>query len=128
MKKNFSLCLLGLALILSMGFQDRPASYVPKKAPRPSSKQTVVNCHTNSNNILVLSDPLTIKITNQINPEWLKPPAEPFTLGPGDKLEIELLEDYTTRAIVPVGPDGKIYYSILPGIDVWGLTLSEARQ
>src|SRR4029077_10215931 len=26
-----------------------------------------------------------------------------------------------------VGPDGKIYFNLLPGIDVWGLTLDQAR-
>ena len=27
-----------------------------------------------------------------------------------------------------VGPDGKIYFNLLPGIDVWGLTLGQTRQ
>ena len=31
-------------------------------------------------------------------------------------------------ATVTVGPDGKIYYYLLPGVDVWGLTLPEARD
>ena len=34
--------------------------------------------------------------------------------------------DLATRSTVTVGPDGKIYYYLLPGLDVWGLTLPEA--
>jgi protein involved in polysaccharide export with SLBB domain len=58
----------------------------------------------------------------------LKPGAEVFRLGPGDKLDIEVMGDAATRATVTVGPDGKIYYYILPGTDVWGLTLRETRE
>lgn len=63
-----------------------------------------------------------------IDPAWLKPPADPFRLGPGDVLEIEVIGDGTTRATATVGPDGKIYYHLLPGVNVWGLTLQEARS
>src|SRR5262245_23236612 len=69
----------------------------------------------------------TVALTNRINPEWLRPPAEPFRLGPGDRLEIESIGDATTRTLATVGPDGKIYFYLLPGIDVWGLTLTEAK-
>jgi len=69
----------------------------------------------------------TVALTNRINPEWLRPPAEPFRLGPGDRLEIELIGDVTTRTLASVGPDGKIYFYLLPGVDVWGLTLTEAK-
>jgi protein involved in polysaccharide export with SLBB domain len=66
--------------------------------------------------------------TNQLNPEWLRPGTTPFTLGPGDRLEIEILGNLNSRAITAVGPDGKIYYYLLPGMNVWGLTLSETRD
>ena len=69
----------------------------------------------------------TVALTNRINPEWLRPPAEPFRLGPGDRLEIESIGDATTRTLTTVGPDGKVYFHLLPGIDVWGLTLAEAK-
>jgi protein involved in polysaccharide export with SLBB domain len=62
----------------------------------------------------------------KLDPAFLKPPAEPFTLGPGDKLEVELLGDPASRTMTIVGPDGKIYFSLLPGVDVWGMTLSQA--
>ncbi len=57
----------------------------------------------------------------------LRQPDDAFTLGPGDRLDIEVLGDVSTRSRVVVGPDGKIYFYLLPGLDVWGLTLPEAQ-
>lgn len=68
------------------------------------------------------------KETNGINPELLKPSTQLFTLGPGDRVEIELLDDLGSRTTTTVGPDGKLYFNLLPGVDVWGLTLSQAKD
>jgi protein involved in polysaccharide export with SLBB domain len=54
--------------------------------------------------------------------------SKPFVLGPGDSLEIEVLGNAASRALTMVGLDGKIYYQILPGLDVWGLTLAQTRD
>jgi polysaccharide biosynthesis/export protein len=62
-----------------------------------------------------------------LDPALLLPGETIFRLGPGDQLEIEVMGDLSTRASLTVGPDGKIYYYLLPGLDVWGLTLPEAR-
>lgn len=62
-----------------------------------------------------------------LDPALLQPSANVFRLGPGDQLELEVIGDLSTRANVTVGPDGKIYYYMLPGLDVGGLTLPEAR-
>jgi protein involved in polysaccharide export with SLBB domain len=70
----------------------------------------------------------SVALENQLDPAWLKPPTHLFTLGPGDKVEIEVLGDTNSNALTIVAPDGKIYYNLLPGIDVWGLTLPEAKQ
>lgn len=67
-------------------------------------------------------------ITNRIDPKLLKPSEQLFTLGPGDRVEIELLDDLGSRAMTTVGPDGKLYFNLLPGVDVWGLTLSQAKE
>ncbi|MFN7138002.1 MAG: SLBB domain-containing protein [Limisphaerales bacterium] len=71
-------------------------------------------------------------LPSRLDPRLLQRPTQPFTLGPGDRIEIEILDEgadpAATRAIVPVGPDGKIYYSILPGLDVWGLTLTQTKD
>jgi protein involved in polysaccharide export with SLBB domain len=66
-------------------------------------------------------------VTNRIDPRFLRPPEDPFRLGPGDVIEIEFLDREGTRGSTFVGPDGKVYYDLLPGTDVWGLTLAEAR-
>ena len=65
--------------------------------------------------------------TNQIDPVLLKPAEELFTLGPGDKLDIEMIGEPLSRTSTVVGPDGKIYFGLLPGIDVWDLTLAQAK-
>ncbi len=70
----------------------------------------------------------TNTVAQPLRPEWLKPSEEPFRLGPGDKLELEILGRSGTRQPTFVCPDGKIYYDLLPGMEVWGLTLAETRQ
>jgi len=67
-------------------------------------------------------------LTNQLSPELLQSKGDMFTLGPGDSVEIEILGAPTSRAKTSVGPDGKIYYNLLPGLDVWGLTLGQTRE
>lgn len=69
-----------------------------------------------------------VKLTNAVpSAGLLKPSPALFTLGPGDRLELEVLGDLTTRTLTSVGADGKIYFHLLPGLDVWGLTLSETK-
>jgi protein involved in polysaccharide export with SLBB domain len=68
-----------------------------------------------------------IEVTPAANPAWLEPDNEPLTLGPGDRIEVELLNDPSTRTQLTVGPDGKVYFYLLPGLDVWGLTLAQTR-
>ena len=66
--------------------------------------------------------------TNRLKPEWLQPSTDPFRLGPGDRVEIEILGSFGTRTSTFVCPDGKLYYDLLPGMEVWGLTLLETKQ
>lgn len=63
-----------------------------------------------------------------IQKDWLSPSPDFFRLGPGDILEIEILGAKEAPSPTMVGPDGKLYYSLLPGLFVWGLSLSEARE
>jgi len=69
----------------------------------------------------------TFTVSRKLEPEWLKPSPDLFTLGPGDRLEIEILGDPTSRAITIVAPDGKLYFNFLDGIDVWGATIAQAK-
>ncbi|MBX3748935.1 MAG: SLBB domain-containing protein [Opitutaceae bacterium] len=66
--------------------------------------------------------------TGTIPPEWLQPPTEPFRLGIGDRVEVEILEVGGTRQVCTVMPDGLIYFNLLHGLKVEGLTLEETRH
>ena len=50
-----------------------------------------------------------------------------FTIGPGDVLDLEILGNTRSHTTVSVGPDGKVYFQFLPGLDIWGLTLAQAK-
>lgn len=63
-----------------------------------------------------------------LDPALLRPSGGEYRLGPGDLLEVELVGEPASRSRSVVGPDGKIYFHMLPGIDVWGLTISQARR
>ena len=98
--------LMGLAL---MGCQARPPSPPP---PQPLNSSIVAS----------------YVATNRIDPAWLLPPKEKFTLGPGDRVEIQVTGDVASKTVTIVGPDGKLYFDLLPGLDVWGLTLAQTRS
>ena len=69
-----------------------------------------------------------VQLTNYVpQASMLQPSPAFFTLGPGDKLELELLGDPTSKTLTSVGPDGRIYFHLLQGVDVWGLTLAETK-
>ncbi|MDB6017054.1 MAG: Polysaccharide export outer membrane protein [Pedosphaera sp.] len=105
MKKLVALSCLGLALVLLAGCQTAPK---PTSAEFPARTKTVV-------------------FTNTLSSELLQPSSDLFVLGPGDQLDIEIRGNATSRSTATVGIDGKIYYSLLPGLDVWGLNLTQAK-
>ena len=74
------------------------------------------------------AQPQMLSVTNALDPALLRAPTNLFTLGPGDRVDIELVDETNSLTTTVVGPDGKIYFSLLPGIDVWGLTLGQARE
>ena len=113
MKKLFPICALGLALAFATGCQHPGARFDP---------YTPIKLATTN---AIAFQGLTV--TNQVSSDLLQPPGQLFTLGPGDRLEIEVMGDPTSRSVTAVGPDGKIYFNLLPGMDVWGLTLPEAE-
>ncbi len=69
----------------------------------------------------------TVTVTNQLSPELFHPDTELMTLGPGDRIEASIMGTPKTDSTMTVGPDGKIYFNLLPGVDVWGLTLPETK-
>jgi protein involved in polysaccharide export with SLBB domain len=67
-------------------------------------------------------------LTGEASSNTARAELKPFTLGPGDLVEIEVVGNTASRATELVGLDGKIYYQILPGLDVWGLTLGQTQE
>src|SRR5438067_12233800 len=88
------LCLLTLGPFLITGCRHYGSQFNARRAPAALAVQPVA-------------------VTNRVSPDLLKPQTNLFTLGPGDKLEIELLSDPTSKTITTVGPDGKIYFNLL---------------
>ncbi|MDB6077708.1 MAG: polysaccharide export protein [Akkermansiaceae bacterium] len=67
----------------------------------------------------------TINRPKKIDPAWLKPPTEPYRLGPGDLVEVEVAEVPGTLARTFVMPDGMVYYDLAGGVKAEGLTQME---
>jgi polysaccharide export outer membrane protein len=112
--KQFGVFTLGIAVLaLSSG------CYISKTGPKFDARM--------HHNVAALTNLATVETTNKLNPDWLKASTNYFKLGPGDKVELEVLGDPTTRTVTAVAPDGKVYFYLLGGVDVWGLTLEEAR-
>ena len=103
---------LGAGLALLLAGCAYPGRHMPKFTPALTNSTTLSQ----------------VDLTNRLDPNWLKPSTNLFTLGPGDKLDIEILGEATSKTTTVVGPDGKLYYSLLPGLDVWGLTLSQVKS
>ena len=113
--KRAGFCLLGgLALATLIGCQSARGPRFDARAASAAKLGALTNF-------------TTVAETNLLSLEWLKPPTNRFTLGPGDNLEIEIMGDTLTRATNFVAPDGRLYYYLLPGLDVWGLTLADTR-
>ena len=114
MKRIYLLCSAGLLLAAVVGCSST--------GKRDAQSLAFANLAASATNAV------TLVVTNEVHPELLRPSDAPFTLGPGDRVEIELLGTANSRAVTSVGPDGKIYYYLLPGMDVWGLTLAQTRD
>lgn len=77
-----------------------------------------------------LQDAVFQKVSTKrgLDPAWLKPPTEPYRLGPGDLVEIEVAEVSGTLARTFVMPDGMIYYNLAGGVKAEGLTVTELSK
>ncbi len=108
----------------------KPATAKPVQpvAPTPAPAATPVIAVATP--AAVPEEPKATVVTapRMLTADLLRPPDGLFTLGPGDQVDIETLGATPYRATALVGLDGKIYYSFLPGIDVWGLTLGESKS
>ena len=61
------------------------------------------------------------------SPDLLQEPKDLFQLGPGDKLDIEILGETGSRAETFVTPDGQLYFDLLPGLAINGLTTDQLK-
>jgi protein involved in polysaccharide export with SLBB domain len=68
----------------------------------------------------------SLHITQGPPAELLQEPHDPYRLGPGDKLELELMEVPDTRQISLVMPDGDLYYQTAH-VHAAGLTVTELK-
>jgi polysaccharide export outer membrane protein len=105
----------GLAVVLIIAGCASPFEHTGPKFNAKASEHSLTNM-------------VPVELGRTLDPSELRPPVEPFTLGPGDKIEVEMVGDPSSSVLVTVGPDGKIYYYLLPGLDVWGLTLAQTRD
>jgi polysaccharide biosynthesis/export protein len=117
MKKSWKRA-LGMGATLLLGF----AGCQPSPPPQPVWHQNLSAASAVDTSIVA-----RYTATNRIDPALLQPPAEPYTLGPGDRVEIALIGEPASKVISIVGPDGKLYFDLLPGLDVWGLTLKQTK-
>nr|HVK58071.1 polysaccharide biosynthesis/export family protein [Candidatus Kapabacteria bacterium] len=108
-------------LLLAVAAALLTGCYISKRGER-------FDARADNRNVTVLTNLARVDSTNVIRSEWRQAPTNFFTLGPGDKMEIEILGDPASRALATVGPDGRLYYYLLPGVDVWGLTLDQAKE
>lgn len=107
--------LFGLVLLLVVGGCSQPHRKAARFEPRPASTDGGTSFSAAG-------------LTNRLESDWLEPRLEPYRLGPGDRLDLELLGEGDGPASTFVGPDGKVYFHLLPGLQVWGLTLEETRN
>lgn len=114
--RRYSMLLFILPLLFQTGCQHTRSRYSDLNVSLPSG---------DSRNIAVTLTP--VNMSNRIDASWLRPPTEAFTLGPGDKLELEIMGEPASKSITIVAPDGKLYFNLLPGIDVWGMTMPQAK-
>lgn len=84
---------------------------IPKSQFNPRGDKTVRNLtFTNVN------------IKRALDPKLLVAPRDPYILGPGDIVEIEIAEVPGTLARTFVMPDGMVYYNLAGGVRAEGLT------
>jgi len=96
------LCLLGNAC----------QQHIPKSGFDPRKGDQTVRNLTFTN----------VSIKRPLDHKLLVAPSEPYILGPGDVLEIEIAEVRGTLARTFVMPDGMVYYNLAGGVRAEGLT------
>ena len=89
------------------------------------SNQQVRKFNPHSTPDTTAADVVKTSLSQSPDPSLLSPDPSPFRLGPGDVIDIELLNSGDGPQSTFVGPDGRIYFHLLNGQQVWGLTIAE---
>jgi polysaccharide export outer membrane protein len=105
---------LVVGLLLGTGCQIPKHSNAPRFDPRPNG--------------VFSNSAAGLAFDRKLSPALLNPPEDLFTLGPGDRIQVEVIDQALSRTVIAIGPDGKIYFDLLPGLDVWGLTIAQAKR
>lgn len=69
-----------------------------------------------------------VAVESALPADALRPPQGAVRIGPGDVLDIEIVETPNTRATVIVMPDGMLHYDLAGGIQVRGLSLAQLER
>lgn len=106
-----------LSLLAAASLASCSGTSQPAKRFNPHATQTATS-----------ADVVKTSLNHSLNPALLSPDPSEFRLGPGDVIDIELLGSGDGTQSTFVGPDGRIYFHLLDGQQVWGLTLAETRN
>lgn len=63
----------------------------------------------------------------RISADLLRPASGEFRLGPGDKIEVEIMEITNTRQVCQLMPDGTVFYHTLASVKAEGMTVPELK-
>ena len=69
-----------------------------------------------------------VKLRNGVRPHHLAAEESAVRLGVGDLLEIEILEQPTSRAVCMVMPDGVLFYDLAGGVMAQGKTVEQLES
>lgn len=69
-----------------------------------------------------------VAVESALPADALKPDSSALRIGPGDVLDIEIVETPNTRATVVVMPDGVLHYDVANGIQAKNLTLAQLER
>lgn len=69
-----------------------------------------------------------IDTTRELDPALLQPSKEPYQLGVGDWIEIEITGIAGTRSETFIMPDGRVYYDLAGAVEADGLTIAELGE
>ncbi len=91
-------------------------------------KGTQFDARNEASSAAVAANFESASVKDSIPPQWLQKPDKAYTLGPGDKIELEILGETGTRTETFVTPDSMVYFDLLPGIPVAGKTTQQLQS